>query len=89
MNNEKSLRSGTAADEQFDTFISPEEAVITVTIASDVRQVGKNNLAKKLARFLKAEGYVNVIHEENGYPFDLDDDIVKQHKKVNIQFEVK
>jgi hypothetical protein len=89
MINEKSLRSDTAADEQFTTFISPEEAVITVTIASDVRQVGKNKLASKLAGFLKAEGYINVKIQDNSFPFDLEDNVQKLHKRVNIVFDVK
>lgn len=95
MSNEKALRSGTEADIQFSEFIEPEDAVIKVTVESDIRMVGKFSLTALIVRALRREGYGNVVvSEENvamfgpGSIFE-NKELREVQKKVQIQIEVK
>jgi predicted AAA+ superfamily ATPase len=91
---EKAIRTGTAIDDQFSQFVTPEEAVITVTVQSSIRQVGKFRLAALLEKFLKEQGFANIqIDESIGINF-LDspmenEELIEKQKKVQIQIEVK
>lgn len=85
---EKSLFSGYPSDEQFVNFVSPEQAEITITVKSDVRQVGTIRLIDKLQQFLIQEGYVNVgntLPPHSPPPWEkVNEDILEAQKRVKI-----
>lgn len=88
MPNEQSLRSNTAADNQFSEFIEPEQAVIEVVVRSNIRQVGKLRLASKIQEFLVQEGYTNV---QGGLIFTLNDnaELLDAQKRVQVRIGVE
>jgi hypothetical protein len=91
---EQALRTGTAADEQFTDFVEPADAVINITVESNIRMVGKFRLAAAIKELLEKEGYKNVAVNQSldmftsGAPF-LNEDLLDAQKLVKIQLDVK
>jgi hypothetical protein len=94
----KSLRIGSAADEQFDEFVEPENAVIKVIVSSNVGQVGKYRLVHKMAHILAELGYSNVTTSDemgNAVTCSMDELLppsektISQQKRVHISIKIE
>lgn len=93
---EKSLRTGSAADAQFEEFVEPENATIKVEISSDVRQVGKLRLMQQFGDFLRSKGYTNVTMTDTvlGYHPEVEQitpsgpNVIEMQKKVHIDLRM-
>lgn len=82
---EQSLKSNTAADAQFEKFVEPQEACITIVILADTRQSGTNRLACLFTEFLRREGYSAVQGPALNIPQEWEPEkFLEDQKKVKI-----
>jgi len=87
--NEKSLRLGTAADEQFSEFVEPKDVFVDLIVSTNASEAVVQDLACKFANFLIDEGYSKVtLSNYMGHPIALHDHPAPRDLAAAVQGKV-